>query len=99
MTTFQIVMLVGAAGLIFSLFWPQIRATLISGGMGGLLKPNQATPETREVPVTESKLVDRVFCWESLRIRCDAAGLKQAVTELDKVFPLLIIKDGGRTNV
>ena len=87
MNAFQIVMLIGAAALALSVFWPQIKALSYS------FKPSKVKPFVpNELPSKDSSLVEIIRCWEHLKISCEKANLKDACGELDKIFPLFVPK-------
>lgn len=87
MNTFQIAMLLGAAGLALSVFWPQIKALLSS------FKPSKVKPFVpSEHSTKDSSLVEIIRCWEHLKVSCEKASLKEACGELDKIFPLFVPK-------
>ena len=102
MNTFQIIMLAGAGLLAISAFWEKI-TDFVSG-----LKPQPKPYVPPSTPVDElainniesntgkdSALVDLIRCWEHLKVGCEKANLKDACTELDKIFPLFVPKIKG----
>jgi len=105
MTTFQIIM-VSLGGLIgLSAFWENIK--------DGLKNIKDKIPKRPTVPVKpvvdhidhldsvkcDVKLIDVVRCWEHLRCLCEESNLQQASTELDKIFPLLVIEKEDKPDV
>lgn len=84
MNNFQIAMLVGAALLGLNVFWPQIKS---------LFSLVKFKPRAKKVGTTD--LVEIISCWENLRSSCQESGLTQASQELDKIFPLFVVKNGG----
>ena len=84
MNNFQIAMLVGAALLGRNVFWPQIKS---------LFSLVKLKPRVEKGGTTE--LVEIITCWENLRSNCKESGLTQASQELDKIFPLFVVKSGG----
>jgi hypothetical protein len=90
MTPFQIVMLVLAAGLIVSTFWGNIAAWLKSIQAPKTPKwiDDIAVDVVRKNHKTD--LLEIVACWENLRVMLKKAGMDQAVTELDDIWPLML---------
>ena len=84
MNNFQIAMLVGAALLGLNVLWPQIKS------LASLVK---LKPKTQKTHSTD--LVEIISCWENLRDSCQESQLTQASQELDKIFPLFVVKGGG----
>lgn len=84
MNNFQIAMLVGAALLGLNVFWPQIKS---------LFSLVKLKPRVEKGGTTD--LVEIITCWENLRSNCKESGLTQASQELDKIFPLFVVKSGG----
>lgn len=98
MSIFQIVMCVLAAGLVVSTFWENLVSMFNS--MKQPKKPN--TPDwmddiANDVVAQKTELMMIVAAWDNLRMRCEDAGLDQAVEELTMIWPLLV--DGGSDNV
>lgn len=101
MTGFQIVMLLMAAGLVVNVFWGKI-----SSVFSALLskKENVVKPNVTELPVPPPQqpqecvheeckdLVDVISCWSHLKECCEAQNLKTAVQELERIFPLFVVK-------
>ena len=99
MSTFQIVMLVGAGALAISIFWPQILALLdnwVELKNAPKIGP-EPEPDPKPIPPLDdaahktSELVNIIACWEILKKNCAQAGMDEAVAELNKIFPLFAI--------
>ena len=91
MNTFQIIMLVGAAILALSVFWPHIK------GFASSFKPSDVKPYIPQDGITkDSSLVEIIRCWEHLKVSCEKAKLNSACDELDKIFPLFVPKVDDR---
>lgn len=87
MNTFQIIMLVGAALLALSVFWPQAKDVLSN------IKSKSVKPYVpSEVRTKDSSLVEIIRCWEHLKVSCEKANLNEACRELDEIFPLFLPK-------
>tara|TARA_R100000008_G_scaffold18244_2_gene9150 strand:+ start:109 stop:429 length:321 start_codon:yes stop_codon:yes gene_type:complete len=106
MNSFQIITLGIATLLAISVFWDKIRDAI--SNLKPEPKPYTPTPvddQLVEVSVDyktskDSTLVDIIRCWEHLKVGCDKANLKEACNELDKIFPLFVMKDAkGVKNV
>jgi len=100
MSTFQIVMLAGAAALAVSIFWPQILEfahQLLERPDTPIITPAPLPPPT-PAPVPDellhlqaTELVAIIACWETLKINCIKAGMGEAAVELNKIFPLFAL--------
>ena len=97
MNSFQIIMLGIVAVLMVSVFWDKI-LELVSSFQP--TEPKIDSPDEliidQLVEVSSSKdstLVDIIRCWEQLKVGCDKANLKEACSELDKIFPLFVVKN------
>jgi hypothetical protein len=86
MTSFQIIMLVLAGGLVVSVFWDRIKA-FIPVPKWPINNPPKKDDHS------DSELVTIVNCWENLKGMCVDANLMVASEELQKIFPLLIIAE------
>lgn len=93
MTGFQLLMLLLASGLVINVFWGNI-----SSALGKLVTTKEKVivqPEVNPQPVAHTdceELVDVISSWSHLKECCEAQGLKQAVIELEKIFPLFVVK-------
>lgn len=90
MNTFQIVMLIGAAALALSVFWPQMKAVFYS------FKPSKTKPFVPNESSKDSSLVEIIRCWEHLKVSCEKADLKDACGELNRIFPLFVPKANNK---
>lgn len=92
---FQILMVLGAGALVINAFWGNIsnlwksKVGDQSVKSGGSIHDNCSHPGC-------NNLVDIVDCWSHLKDCCETQGLKQASAELEKIFPLLIVKTGAK---
>lgn len=99
MTTFQMI-IVGLGVLLGgSTFWGQIRGILpkILKQVKDAKKEDDIVPtsEKNDHPEVCSKdsLCTVVSCWEDLRNQLVNRGLTEAISELDKIFPLFVVMD------
>lgn len=92
-TLFQGLMIVGAGALIINAFWGNISKLWKSQTV--TTKINKSIHDNCNHPGCDS-LVDIVDCWSHLRDCCETQDLKQAAVELEKIFPLLIVKSGAK---
>lgn len=96
MSGFQIVILLLAGGFALSSFWPSVKAIIDK-----LNEPKtEVKPEVKPAITPENivehpdcdELVCIVKCWEELKESCEAKGLTSATKELEKIFPLFVVK-------
>lgn len=100
MTTFQITMVLLGGLIGLSAFWGDIK--------NGIKNVKNKIPKRPTKPVvdhddksdcsTDISLVDVVRCWEHLRWMCEENNLEKASTELDKIFPLLVVESEDKPN-
>lgn len=90
---FQGVMILVAAGLVINAFWGNI-SNLWKNKVNTQSSNSQTTHRSCEHPSC-GNLVDIVDCWSHLKECCESQGLTQATAELEKIFPLLIVKKTG----
>ena len=93
MSLFQIILVLLAAALVVSIFWPN----LVSALNNMKQKKDWVDDIAEDVVSQKSELMLIVSAWDNLRERCEDAGLDQAVEELVMIWPLLV--DGGNDNV
>lgn len=91
MSGFQIVILLLAGGFALSSFWPSIKTMLDKANAKPEVKP-EVTPESIVDHPDCDELVCIVKCWEELKESCEAKGLTSATKELEKIFPLFVVK-------
>ena len=94
MTGFQIVMILLGGGFALSAVWPNIKALLAQS--------NEVKKQIESIPkITPQNIVDHpdcddlvciVKCWEELKESCESKGLTSAKEELEKIFPLFIVR-------
>jgi hypothetical protein len=91
---FQIVMILIACGLIVNVFW---------GNIASLWKSKKTVKSVQSIHDNHrhhcNNLADIVNCWSHLKDCCETQGLKEAATELEKIFPLLIVKTEVKSEV
>ncbi len=104
MTAFQMI-IVGLGVLLGgSTFWGQIKgiSPKILKRVKDEKKEDVPTSEKNDHPEVcpEDSLCTVVSRWEDLRNQLVNRGLTEAISELDKIFPLFVVKDGaGHTDV
>ena len=95
MTGFQIVILLLAGGFALSALWPNIKALLAQANVD-VKKQIESIPEITPQNIIDhpdcDDLVCIVKCWEELKESCESKGLTSAKEELEKIFPLFIVK-------
>jgi len=102
MNTFQIIMLLIAAGLILSTFWGSLVQwikNMQAVEIPVVVEPNWIDNIAVDIVKKKTELMMIVVSWENLKDRCEDAGLDQAVEELNLIWPLLVDADGGGDNV
>lgn len=99
MTGFQVVVLLLAAGLVVNVFWGKI-----SNVVSALFTKKQTevkpsvTPDPVQVVPQDCEhedckdLVDVISSWTHLKECCEKQNLKNAVQELERIFPLFVVK-------
>jgi hypothetical protein len=98
MTGFQVVVLLLAAGLVVNVFWGKISnaVSALYSKKPESTKPNVAEPvqvAPQDCAHGECKdLVDVISCWTQLKDCCEKQNLKTAVQELERIFPLFVVK-------
>lgn len=101
MTQFQMLMIGLGAIMAVSAFWDQIIALIPKPTQ--TVRTDNPPKRTDSLPETTVKkdpcecndlcitdLTEIVRLWENLRSQCEDYNLQEAVTELDKIFPLLV---------
>jgi hypothetical protein len=84
MSTFQLVMLGLGVLLGVGAFWDTIKSW----------KSKQSVDvENHKHDSDKDSLCDVIICWENLNKELKSRGLKKASDELQKIFPLLVVKD------
>lgn len=95
MTGFQIVMILLGGGFALSAFWPNLKALLAESNVE-VKKQIESIPEITPQNIVDhpdcDDLVCIVKCWEELKESCEAKGLTSAKEELEKIFPLFIVR-------
>lgn len=94
MTGFQFLVLLTAAGLVVSAFWGKIGSFIVTKLPAEKKDEIKPSPDKKPDIVHEDceELVDVISSWSHLKECCEAQGLKQAVIELEKIFPLFVVK-------
>ena len=95
MNTFQIVMLILAAGLVVSVFWDKIKTVISQIEIPK--KPNETV--TIKPQPAPSTLVEVVAAWEHLKKGCEKHNLNKAVVALKAIFPLFVMEEGSDEDV
>lgn len=84
MTTFQLSLLTLGVLLGASVFWDQIKSFFMK------VLSNKNDQQSKLTGENNDSLSEVIVCWENLQDELRKRGLKKAVDELTKIFPLFI---------